>query len=245
MIELRDRRPVAGRARAELATISDAVATRGRTASSWSRRPGTTAVRSTLLLRIARRSRRGRRAGRTDRCVSFRRAGPRLDVAALGCGMDVAIGPDGQPGIGQSTSLASGVRRRGHLALRSYRPDLTVATVETEPNCCRPAPRQRGPMDASGALPSRRPRRARRRLRRRPVAGATARREPCDRSRVCARAKVCSTAARRRAARWSAAHDPPGPDTARSRPCSFGSRPRAPPHSLEDDSGQSPSQNRR
>src|SRR4051812_12345126 len=57
---------------------------------------------------------------------SFSSRGTEVDLAALGCEMDVAQVPDGTAGIGQSTSLASAYVAGVLVALRSFRPDLTV-----------------------------------------------------------------------------------------------------------------------
>ena len=45
--------------------------------------------------------------------------------------MDVATTPDGGPGVGQSTSLASAYVAGVVTALRSYRPDLSVEQTES------------------------------------------------------------------------------------------------------------------
>lgn len=71
--------------------------------------------------------------GATDRAgalCAFSSRGPDLDVTALGCQMDVAMLPAGDLGVGQSTSLASAYVAGAVTALRSYRPDLTVAQTE-------------------------------------------------------------------------------------------------------------------
>ena len=62
---------------------------------------------------------------------SFSSRGPEVDLAALGCEMDVAQVPDGSVGIGQSTSLASAYVAGVLVALRSFRPDLTVEEAES------------------------------------------------------------------------------------------------------------------
>jgi hypothetical protein len=56
----------------------------------------------------------------------FSSRGSELGLAALGCGMNVATAPAGAPGMGQSTSLASGYVSGAVVALRSYRPDLSA-----------------------------------------------------------------------------------------------------------------------
>jgi hypothetical protein len=62
---------------------------------------------------------------------SFSSRGPQVGIAALGCEMDVATTPDGGPGVGQSTSLASAYVAGVITALRSYRPDLGVEQTES------------------------------------------------------------------------------------------------------------------
>jgi hypothetical protein len=69
-------------------------------------------------------------AGIDGALCAFSSRGPALDVTALGCGLDVATVPAGGAGIGQSTSLASAFVAGVATALRSYRPDLTVAQTE-------------------------------------------------------------------------------------------------------------------
>lgn len=71
--------------------------------------------------------------GATDRAgvlCAFSSRGSDLDATALGCQMDVAMLPGGDVGVGQSTSLASAYVAGAVTALRSYRPDLTVAQTE-------------------------------------------------------------------------------------------------------------------
>jgi Subtilase family len=61
---------------------------------------------------------------------TFSSRGPEVDLAGLGCEMDVAAAPDGTPAVGQSTSLASAYVGGVATALRSYRPDLDAAQTE-------------------------------------------------------------------------------------------------------------------
>ena len=61
---------------------------------------------------------------------SFSSRGPELDVVAVGCGMDVAALPNGAPGTGQSTSLASAFVAGVMTALRSYKPEISSAEAE-------------------------------------------------------------------------------------------------------------------
>jgi len=84
--------------------------------------------------------------GATDRAgalCTFSSRGPDLDVTALGCQMDVTMLPAGDVGVGQSTSLASAYVAGAVTALRSYRPDLTVAQTEEL---------VRGPLDIGAAF---------------------------------------------------------------------------------------------
>jgi hypothetical protein len=69
-------------------------------------------------------------AGADGASCEFSSRGPQLAIATLGCGMDVALTPTGQPGIGRSTSLASAFVAGTIVALRSYRPELPAKTVE-------------------------------------------------------------------------------------------------------------------
>jgi hypothetical protein len=68
--------------------------------------------------------------GRDGVLCGFSSRGPDLDIAALGCDMDVAAIPSGAAGSGQSTSLASAYIAGAIGGLRSYRPDLTIAQTE-------------------------------------------------------------------------------------------------------------------
>ena len=118
---------------------------------------------------------------------AFSSRGPEVDVTALGCGMDVAALPDGAPGIGQSTSLASAYVGGVLTALRSHRPDLTVEQTEALLRA-NAAPAPGGPaLDAAATfraaglaalVDAYRP----------PAPAATPRRARCDRHR-----RVCTT----------------------------------------------------
>ena len=61
----------------------------------------------------------------------FSSRGPEVDVVGLGCEHGRRASPDGGPGVGQSTSLASAYVAGVVTALRSYRPDLSVAQTES------------------------------------------------------------------------------------------------------------------
>ena len=129
VVELALGGPMAGRAAAELAQIAEAVAyarqfgivvvsaagNDGGAVNAPAALPGVIAVGAT---------------GHDGALCGFSSRGPELDVTALGCDMDVAAVPDGGAGTGQSTSLASAVTAGVATALRSYRPDLTVAQTE-------------------------------------------------------------------------------------------------------------------
>lgn len=149
VIELALGGPVAGRATAELAEITEAVVyarqfgivvvsaagNDGGPVNAPAALPGTIAVGA---------------AGSDGTLCEFSSRGSGLDVTALGCGMDVAITPDGHAGIGQSTSLTSGFVAGVATALRSYRPDLTVA--QTEELLLDQASTSPRPMDAAGVF---------------------------------------------------------------------------------------------
>jgi hypothetical protein len=73
--------------------------------------------------------------GATDRAgalCAFSSRGTDLDLTAPGCDMDVAMAPNGDLGVGQSTSLASAYAAGIVVALRSYRPDLSVQQTEDQ-----------------------------------------------------------------------------------------------------------------
>lgn len=91
-------------------------------------------------------------ADRTGDLCAFSSRGPELDLAALGCDMDVAVAPYGWPGQGQSTSLASAYVAGVVVALRSYRPGLNVEQTEALVRASAAA-RSAGPtLDASAAF---------------------------------------------------------------------------------------------
>ena len=148
-IELALGGPVAGRATAELAEITEAV--------TYARQFGIVVVSAAgndggpVNAPAALPGTIGVGAAESDGTLcEFSSRGSGLDVTALGCGMDVAITPDGLAGIGQSTSLASGVVAGVATALRSYRPDLTVA--QTEALLIDQASASPRPMDAAGVF---------------------------------------------------------------------------------------------
>jgi hypothetical protein len=71
--------------------------------------------------------------GATDRAgvlCAFSSRGADVDLTALGCDMDVAMVPNGDFGVGQSTSLASAYAAGIAVALRSYQPNLSVQQTE-------------------------------------------------------------------------------------------------------------------
>jgi hypothetical protein len=71
--------------------------------------------------------------GATDRAgalCAFSSRGPEIDLTAPGCDMDVAMAPNGEIGVGQSSSLASAYAAGIAVALRSYRSDLSVQQTE-------------------------------------------------------------------------------------------------------------------
>lgn len=64
------------------------------------------------------------------RLCGFSSRGSEVDLASLGCGMDVTTSAEGGPATGASTSLASAYVAGVAVALRSYRPDLSVERTE-------------------------------------------------------------------------------------------------------------------
>jgi hypothetical protein len=128
-IELAIGGPPVGRSLAELATIQDAV-TRARqndivVVSAGGNDGGPVNAPAAIDGVVAVGA-----AGVDGAFCDFSSRGPQLAIAALGCGMDVAVVPTGQPGIGRSTSLASAFVAGTIVAIRSYRPDLRAATIE-------------------------------------------------------------------------------------------------------------------
>ncbi|WP_028064617.1 S8 family peptidase [Solirubrobacter soli] len=71
--------------------------------------------------------------GATDRAgalCAFSSRGAEVDITAPGCDMEVAMVPNGESGVGQSSSLASAYAAGVVVGLRSYRPDLSVQQTE-------------------------------------------------------------------------------------------------------------------
>ena len=149
-------------------------ASRGRARDDSGRRRAGAAERHRRRLRGRKRRRAGQRSRchrrrhrrrvlqrQTDRCASSHRAVPSSTVATLGCGMDVAMAPTGQAGIGGSTSLASAFVAGAIVAVRSYRPELTAATVEETIRTTAASTTPAGLLDASALFRAAGPRLAR------------------------------------------------------------------------------------
>ncbi|RKQ90817.1 subtilase family protein [Solirubrobacter pauli] len=129
VIELALGGPMEGRTPAELADLNEAIA-RARAdeisvVSAAGNDGGPVNVPAALpgVLAVA-------AAARDGGLCAFSSRGAEVDVTALGCGMDVAQVPNGDAGIGESTSLASAYVAGVLTALRSFRPDLTAAQAE-------------------------------------------------------------------------------------------------------------------
>lgn len=113
--ELADLNEAIARARADEISIVSAAGNDGGPVNAPAALPGVLAVAA---------------ASRDGALCAFSSRGPEVDLAALGCGMDVAQVPGGEVGIGQSTSLASAYAAGVLTALRSFRPDLTAVQAE-------------------------------------------------------------------------------------------------------------------
>ena len=154
--------------------------------------------------------------------------------------MDVAVVPDGTPGVGQSTSLASAYVSGVVTALRSYRPDLDVA--QTEALLRSSAASRPGGTDAERrrSLPRSRSGRARRRI---PTAvdgghpGLRPMRSPPSR--------LLAAAARERSAPRAAHRDPSEAVPARASRSRAGKGAPRPAHPVQDHSSQDASLERR